>query len=91
MKKQPSYSDMQTPEGWKAAVLEITDKELRRATANIIWWDYFGRRTVSERWPHLDAFIGCSENVYVDPREIRDALVQCGYPFAVAARRMAHG
>lgn len=44
------------PEDWRSAIEAIADPILRVQAACIVWWDYFGKREVPARWPHLDVY-----------------------------------
>jgi hypothetical protein len=77
-----------TPDQWAAEIaalpLEIT---LKRAAARIIWWDHFADRNTTERWNHLDQWLGYDGAEY-DDFVLRMALVQLGYTEAEAAKRV---
>ena len=42
-----------TPEEWRERILQFPEP-LRTKIGFIIWWDFFGGRRVTKRWPHLD-------------------------------------
>ena len=45
------------PEQWRAQLDAVSDPDVRNRVACLIWWDFFGHRSVSNRWPHLDEFV----------------------------------
>jgi len=73
---------LRTPEHWRAVVEAIADPVVRLVVANIVWWDWFGLRTIEQRWPHLDEYLSAWK-VKAPPeakaKDVRAALVQVGY------------
>jgi hypothetical protein len=61
------------PEEWRARCLALSPP-LRYAVARVIWWEFFGARTVADRWPHLDDLI---EHTVEVPDEVLAAGLVC--------------
>lgn len=78
-----------TPVEWRTLVRQIKCRPARIQAACIVWWDYFGSRNASERWPHLDRYVDAWRRT---PRASRakllDALLQLGYPERLAMKRI---
>jgi uncharacterized protein YjeT (DUF2065 family) len=57
----------------------VTDEHIRTNVACIVWWDFFGGRPTTDRWPHLDIYL---KRPYVWlPRAVMiEGLVILGYP-----------
>lgn len=76
------------PEEWLARVervKELRGLEVAVCVASLIWWDFFGKHN----WPHLRKFTNdWTPEMEPDPKELEAALVDCGYPPLVAARRV---
>lgn len=51
------YLRARRPGVWRELILELPDEGVRGWVANIVWWDYFADRTMSERWPELDEWL----------------------------------
>ena len=75
------------PEQWRVEVDAISDPDVRNRVACLAWWDHFGSRPVSHRWPHLDKFLG-APYVPVSDTQLKRALCQCGYSPEIAHRRI---
>lgn len=73
------------PETWAEAI-ELIPQNVRHQAAKIVWWDYFGDRSVANRWPHLDQYLGISfeEAPFAD---LVNALESVGYPEKTALSR----
>ena len=77
-----------SPAAWRSAIDAIRDPSLRVRAACIVWWDYFGHRTVADRWPHLDDIVRpWKPHVEFEPRILEDALCRLGYHRDVARAR----
>lgn len=48
---------LRTPQEWRALIDTIKDRVVRVQVACIVWWDYFGKQEVKDRWPHLDDYL----------------------------------
>jgi hypothetical protein len=80
---------VRTPEAWRQAVDGISDMTVRIHAACIVWWDYFGSRPASSAWTHLDDYKSAwRADCIADPKRVRKALVQIGYPERLAERRV---
>ena len=78
-----------TPEAWRQAVDGISDMAVRIHAACIVWWDYFGSRPASSAWTHLDDYKSAwKADRTADPKSVRKALMQIGYPERLAERRV---
>jgi len=79
--------EARTGQQWADIVASISDDNLRVQVAMLVWWDFFGDRTQSDRWPHLDDYLTLP---FVDsPKdELRQALWSVGYPAYDAAHRI---
>lgn len=78
-----------TPEAWRQAVDGISDMADRIHAACIVWWDYFGSRPASSAWTHLDDYKSAwKADRTADPKCVRKALMQIGYPERLAERRV---
>lgn len=74
-----------TPEEWVER-LNALPSLILPAAARLVWWDYFGLRTVGKRWPHLDSYIRfTTEEPPYGP--LVEALIELGYPEPVARTR----
>lgn len=69
-----------TPQEWRDMIdaLDIGHVE-RVQVATIIWWDYFGERVTSQRWPHLDDIRSQWRDVAFDRATVVNALATLGY------------
>jgi len=74
-----------TPEQWEADILMLPLSQ-REAVAKIIFWDYFGARIVTERWPHLDKWLSQTP-ITTPPAALAKALWACGYTAHAATTR----
>jgi len=78
-----------TPEAWRQAVDGISDRTVRIHAACVVWWDYFGSRPASSAWTHLDDYKAAwRADRSADPKSVRKALMQIGYPERLAERRV---
>ncbi len=78
-----------TPQEWRQAVDGISDMAVRIHAACIVWWDYFGSRPASSAWTHLDDYKSAwKADRTADPKSVRKALMQIGYPERLAERRV---
>lgn len=79
---------MRTPEAWRAAVDGINDKVVRIQVACVVWWDHYSTRPAPDAWHHLDEYLGAwTIDLRADPKNVRAALIQIGYPVRLAAQR----
>ena len=80
---------VRTPDEWRQAIDGISDKTVRIHAACIVWWDYFGSRPASSAWTHLDEYKSAwRADRGADPKSVRKALMQIGYPERLAERRV---
>ena len=80
---------IRTPEAWRQAIDGISDMAVRVHAACIVWWDYFGSRPASSAWTHLDEYKSAwKADRKADPKRVRKALMQIGYPERLAERRV---
>ncbi len=80
---------VRTPEAWREAIDGISDRTVRIHAACIVWWDYFGSRPASSAWTHLDEYKAAwRADRSADPKSVRKALMQIGYPERLAERRV---
>ncbi len=78
-----------TPQAWRQAIDGISDMVVRIHAACIVWWDYFGSRPASSAWTHLDEYKSAwRADRTADPKCVRKALMQIGYPERLAERRV---
>jgi len=78
-----------TPQEWRQAIDGISDMTVRIHAACIVWWDYFGSRPASSAWTHLDEYKSAwRADRTADPKCVRKALMQIGYPERLAERRV---
>jgi len=77
-RKTRSALKLRSPGQWLYAIQKIADKPLRARVACLVWWDYFGGRTIRERWPHLDRYID-APFVEFPVDAIRRGLFAVGY------------
>ena len=81
-------SRAKTPEQWLSlidAVRERRGMEVAVCAAALVWWDWFGNHS----WPHLNQYTKAwTPDMDPPPSEVIAALVECGYPRDVAARRV---
>jgi len=84
------------PGVWRDLVLALPE-HLRQPAANVIWWDWFGDRSLEDRWPHLDEWLTVSrEDLFIkDTPEMRGeielALQAVGYSGWMAHTRARGG
>lgn len=68
---------------WARRVMTIEDEHVRMGAASVVWWDFFGSRSIKERWNHLDELIKKrfdQEDIPpVDPNKLAEALYSIGY------------
>lgn len=78
-----------SPATWKALIAKVP-KNCRCEVAHIVWWDWFGGRIATERWPHLDQYL--RRPVWSKPTddEIIEGLVLCGYSEKHAISRIGN-
>ena len=80
---------VRTPEAWREAIDGISDRTVRIHAACIVWWDYFGSRPASSAWTHLDEYKAAwRADRGANPKSVRKALMQIGYPERLAERRV---
>jgi hypothetical protein len=80
---------VRTPEAWREAIDGISDRTVRIHAACIVWWDYFGSRPASSAWTNLDEYKSAwRADRSADPKSVRKALMQIGYPERLAERRV---
>ena len=80
---------LRTPEAWREAIDGISDRTVRIHAACIVWWDYFGSRPASSAWTNLDEYKSAwRADRNADPKSVRKALMQIGYPERLAERRV---
>ena len=80
------------PREWRNRIMELPVR-LQVFVAQIVWWDYFGDKTVPDRWPELDMWIRAHpftfrKEVWPSDEEMVDALISIGYEHRTALRRM---
>lgn len=77
-----------SPAQWRKEI-SVLEEPVRSRVACIVWWDYFGGRKVSDRWPHLDEYVNVPYTPA--PREaVTMALKKVGYSEKHAIRRAQH-
>ena len=79
---------LRPPEEWSEMIHSIRDHAVRIKVACIVWWDFFGNRSTSDRWPHLDTLVekGCG-NFSFNRTLVAKALVRLGYSASESTRR----
>jgi len=78
-----------TPEAWREAIDGIGDRTVRIHAACVVWWDHFSTRPASSAWTHLDEYKAAwRADRGADPKIVRKALMQIGYPERLAERRV---
>lgn len=74
-----------SPEEWVDLINDLP-YSIRPHAARIVWWDWFGLRTVGERWNHLDEYLSfTTEEAPFQP--LAEALESLGYPEKIAITR----
>jgi len=85
------FSKKKTEEEWLNILnaLPVKNSKERTKIANIIWFDYFGPKSVKTRWSILDQFVSefSESSNAVDPKRVESLLIQVGYPAGVAMVR----
>jgi hypothetical protein len=77
------------PKRWRNAIMRINTLKIRSQVANIVWWDFFSKRSCSKRFSELDDFIeSYNPAIHVDPDSVVRALKRIGYPPKLAERRV---
>lgn len=76
-----------TPDEWRS-IIQALPSHVRTKIAKLVWWDYFGDRTVTDRWHHLDDYLyqKCCESCTLD--QIHYHLTSIGFPETFAAYRI---
>jgi hypothetical protein len=74
------------PEVW-VAMIEDLEEPIKTRAAKIVWWDFFGNRFVSERWPHLDGYLNRPIE-FVAHEDLVSALYKLGYSAYYATNRI---
>ncbi len=79
------------PKEWRKRIMHLPEP-LRTKVGHIIWWDFFGARRVTKRWPHLDDILA-NHAILVDETSFsRDELVlalyNAGYSACEALKRI---
>lgn len=67
-----------TPQEWQSAIKKLP-RALANRVASVVFWDFFGLRTVAERWPHLDKYIQGKQDLRIPNAEIIKGLIEVGY------------
>jgi hypothetical protein len=76
------------PGRWAKIVESIRRDDVRERVANIVWWDWFAWRDVSDRWPHMDELRDRMGRARSPRRhDVLLALVKIGYPRFLADQR----
>lgn len=79
------------PDEWNTAIRLIEDEQMRKSAACVVWWDFFGSRTINERWNHLDDLVGkvfAQEDIpNADSNKLAVALNEIGYSAYEAVQR----
>ena len=77
-----------TPEEWRENIERIRCHNIRLKVASIVWWDFFGERNTTERWPHLDNYLSqYGRERYTREETVMRALMLVGYPEHQAIKR----
>ena len=79
------------PGEWRQLVDAIADETTRLVVANIVWWDWFGLRTMEQRRPELDTYLNgwnARKPPEADAQDVRMALQQVGYTARYARQRI---
>ena len=74
------------PETWRDLILTLP-WQLQAPVASIVWWDKFGGRMSSERWPHLDLWVNQPHQEPAE-EELIEALCAMGYGRRYARQRV---
>lgn len=77
-----------SPEEWVDRLNGINPASLRVSVANIVWWDFFGKRMTGERWHHLDDYLSIPTDATIPRMKIISALVELGYTEYQATSRI---
>jgi len=75
-----------SPEEWVERINALPSS-IRPFAARIIWWDWFGNRTVADRWHHLDKYIRKYSHAEAEFTALATALEVLGYPTKTALSR----
>lgn len=87
------YLRTRRPGAWRELILALSDEGVRGWVANIVWWDYFADRLMSDRWSELDEWLHIAPErlgEFEDEkgrRELERALLAVGYSEWEANRR----
>jgi len=88
LRKVKTRLNRRKPEEWRSAIDAIPDPVLRTQAACIVWWDYFGKREVPDRWPHLDVFRQAWRPSWkINQSALEAALLKLGYHPDIARLR----
>ena len=68
---------IKTQEEWVEDIKKVP-QHARAMTARMIWWDYWGERTVAERWTGFDEFLAPPFDE-PDAKSLINGLMICGY------------
>ena len=79
------------PAEWRTLVDAIANHATRLVVANIVWWDWFGLRTMDDRWPDLDDYVNgwdAGKPPMPTAGDVLNALVSVGYTRKYARARV---
>ena len=74
------------PLEWLADIRRLPQK-VQSNIARVIWWDYFAKREVAQRWPHLDEYLK-QPMVELNKAETIKYLRRCEYSEKQAEQRI---
>lgn len=61
-------------QAWLSQIAMIKDEETRIRVANIVWWDFFGDKTVGKRWAEFDGYLEAFKPINCDVKLMEDTL-----------------
>lgn len=80
-----------SPGEWRSRIFALPEP-LRTKIGILVWWDYFGGRPVTRRWPELDGIIAAHAKLDDYPEFSREELIcnlhLVGYSSYMAWRRI---
>lgn len=76
------------PREWKQRISKLQPPEVRPVVGRIVWWDFFGDRTVADRVDEFDPWLKF-DRTDAPAAAIRKGLLAIGYPEHRATQRIA--
>jgi len=76
-----------TPDQWEREISKLRPYAVRLRVACLVWWDYFGGRKYTDRWPHLDGYLG-QDYIETESSDVAAGLRRVGYTPYMSEKRV---